>query len=432
MTVPALGATTGLVDSPDETSFGRRTMMRSPLCIVSALLLASCTDDGAPPSQNGRLPAGLLSMDTLPNGAVHVVSSSEGAWSHLGREPWRLEEDLRIGVVEGDENYMFGSLRSVIPTADGRIWALDSQTFQLRLYDQDGAFIRAVGGGGQGPGEFGFNPCAFPGPDGEIWVEAGGRWQWFDTEGELLGQQEVTRNLGCGIQGWMSDDRFAAVHVETNPATRERESLFLIHHREPSGRVAVRDTAHVPTLPEATTVTWFDGEGRARITLHMPLVHRASYVLDSKGDFWISEGGGHYRIRRQTLFGDTLIIMERPYEPIPVPDSVRDEAMPERRRGNMTLDRRFNPGDVPRVFPPFDGLLVGTDGTLWVRRQLEGGVYGLDVFAPDGRFLGQVEAPPEFGRMNIQYVTPDHMHGMVRDDMDVHYLVRLAIRKPEG
>lgn len=400
------------------------------LCVI--LPAAACSGDRSSIGGSQDPLAGVLSMDTLANGAVHVVSAPEGAWDHFGSEPWRLVEDLRIGVIEGDENYMFGSLRNVVPTADGRIWAMDSQAFQLKLYDRNGTFIRAVGRSGQGPGEFGFNPCAFPGPDGEIWVEAGRRWQWFDTQGELLGQQPVTRQLGCGIQRWVSPDRFVAVHAVMNPETREPDSFFFIHDREPSGEVTVKDTIHAPVLPEAPRVQWFDGEGRGRIQDVMPLVHRAFYLLGPNGHFWITEGGGDYRITRQTLLGDTLIIMERPYEPIPVPDSVREEVMPERRRGNLTLDRDFDPDDVPRVFPPFDRFIVGPDGILWVQRQLEGGLYGFDVFSPDGRFLGPVEAPPEFDRMSIQRITPDHMYGTVKDEMDVAYVVRLSIQKPEG
>ncbi len=402
--------------------------------IYSLIVLAacSCASEAGTAGDAENAMAGIRSIDTLANAAVHVVSTSEGVWAHSSVDPWRLVEDLRIGVADGDERYMFGGIGGVIPTPDGRIWVLDGMAYQLRLYDREGTFVRAVGRDGEGPGEFGFNPCAFHGPEGEVWVEAGGRWQWFDSEGGLLGQQRVTRNLGCGIQRWVSHDRFVAVHVEGTPRSRERESYFLIHSREPSGEVAVTDTAHRPVIPENQRVEWFDADRRSRISVLMPLIHRATYVLGPNGDFWISDGSGEYCIRRQTLFGDTLVIMERPYEPISVPDSIRDDAMPERRRRDLTLDRSFDPDDIPRVFPPFDRLLIGTDGTLWVRRQLEDGLYGLDVFASDGRFLGPVEAPPEFDRMGIHRITPDYMYGTVRDEMDVQYVVRLAIRKPEG
>jgi len=375
---------------------------------------------------------GILSVDTLPGGGVHIVSAPEGMWAHAGIEPWRLEEDLRIGVVEGEEPYMFGEVTGLIPTPDGGIWVLDGMAHELRLFDQDGAFVRAVGRNGQGPGEFGRNPCAFPGPNGEIWVEAGRRWQWFNPEGDLLGGQPVTRNIGCGIQSWLPDGRFIAIASMYDPRTREHESFFLVHDRDPSGEVVVADTAYSPVFPEAPRVDWVDDGGRARISVFMPFVHLAGRTVGSNGDYWISEGGGDFRIRRQTISWDTLVIMERPYEPFPIPDSIRREEMPEREWNGLKLDPEFDPDDVPLVFPPFDRLIPGTDGTLWVRRRIDDGAYGLDVFAPDGRFLGSVATPPEFDRMLIYLITPDHMYGRVTDEMDVQYVVRLAIEKPGG
>jgi len=407
-------------------------MTKFPFYFLLALLITSCVGGSDPDGENGDMMAGVLSYDTLANGAIHVVSAPEGAWAREGTQPWRLSEDLRIGVIEGDEHYLFGHARNVIPRADGGIWVLDAMAFELRHYNQDGAFVRAVGRNGQGPGEFGSTPCAFPGPSGEVWVEAGGRWQSFDPDGHLLGGQQVTRRLDCGVLVWPPNGRLIAVTAFFDPATREPSFLFLVHDREETGEVVVVDTVPRPTLPAVPEVQWIDDDGRAWRTEIMPLVPVPTYVLGPNGDLWITEGNGDYRIRRQTIFGDTAVIMERPYDPIPVPDSIRSQQMPERRKANFRLDPDFNPDDVPHVFPPFDRYFVGTDGTLWVRRQLEGGKSGLDVFAADGRFLGPVEPPPEFDRIAIHRITSDHMYGIARDELEVQYVVRLTIQKPEG
>jgi hypothetical protein len=398
--------------------------VRTPASLlVGILLLTTCTGDQNPA-------VGIIAMDTLANGTVHLVSAPEGTWAHSGNEPWRLVEDLRIGVVEGEEPYMFGSARNVFPDPQGRIWVLDAHAFELRLFDQEGNFIRAVGREGGGPGEFGFNPCAFPGPNGEVWVEAGSRWQRFDSAGVFLGSQQVTRRIGCGVRGWLPDGRFVAVEVQFDQATRSQTTHFLVHDRELSGEVVVTDTVAAPAVPEPRTVRWLNPAGRVVITELVPLSHRPMWILGPSGDFWITDGDGDYRIRRQTLFGNTLVIMERPHEPVSVPDSIRVREIAELDREDLRLERSFDRSDVPDVFPPFDRLLIGIDGTLWVRRRLEGGRYGLDVFAPNGQFLGPVETPSDFGRMTIHRVTPEYMYGTVRDELDVEYAVRLAIQKP--
>lgn len=71
------------------------------LCVILPVAACSGDRDSIGGSQN-RL-AGVLSIDTLANGAVHVVSAPEGAWAHSESKPWRLVEDLRIGVIEGSE-----------------------------------------------------------------------------------------------------------------------------------------------------------------------------------------------------------------------------------------------------------------------------------------------------------------------------------------
>lgn len=399
---------------------------RLALFIAAGLLPGSCMTEG-PDS------ADLVTVDTLANGAVHVVSRPEGAWALEGVEPWRVVEDVRIGVLEGEAPYRFGSARDVIPDALGRIWVLDSQAFELRLFDRDGGFVRTVGREGDGPGEFGFNPCAFPGPEGEIWVESGRRWQRFDTAGSLLGSQPTTSRVGCAIRRWLSSGRFLAATSELDPETRESRSLYLDHRRAESGSVTPVDTFPSPPQPEAPTVSWVNAAGRRLVTLYVPFAHSPMRALGPHGHVWITDGGGEYRIRRQSLTGDTLLVVERPYEPVPIPDSIRARELDDLDRfEGLTLETGFDLDDVPRVFPPFDRFTVASDGTLWVRRQLEGGMYGVDVFALDGRFLGPVDVPPDFGRMTIHEITPDYMYGTARDDLDVQYVVRLAIVKPGG
>src|SRR5690606_12504860 len=146
--------------------------------------------------------------------------------------------------------------------------------------------------------------------------------------------------------------------------------------------------------------------------------------------FYVTPGAGQYVIQRESLAGDTLTVIERQYDPVAVPDTTRERSTLEFRREGMTAQGGFDPDMVPRVYPPFDQILEATDGTLWVRRQLARGAVGLDVFSADGVFLGAAELPMDFERMSIAHATPDRMYGIVRDELDVQYVVRLGIRKP--
>jgi hypothetical protein len=65
-----------------------------------------------------------------------------------------FEEDLTIGVEEGDENYMFGSQVFVNTDDEGNIYVTDWDRKTVRKYDSNGNFLQSIGRLGQGPGEF--------------------------------------------------------------------------------------------------------------------------------------------------------------------------------------------------------------------------------------------------------------------------------------
>jgi len=339
---------------------------------------------------------------------------------------WRLAEDLRVGSIDGSGPDVFGSIRDVFPAVDGGLWILDSQAHELRLFNEAGQIQRIVGGPGEGPGEFAGNTCAFPGPEGEAWVEDGlARWQRFDSQGDLIGQLRSTSNIGCGIRRWTPDGRFFVVRTAFDPETREPGGYFLVHRLSPSGELSPGDTIPLPTVAPIPTVTWV-APGR-RMSLPLPFVQRARFILGPLGTFWISDGGGSYSIRRQDEQGEVILTVQRDYQPVTIPEAERALAIQEFAPDGWTAEDGFDPDQVPRAYPPFDSYSIGTDGTLWVRRTGLGGAAALDAFATDGTFLGEVEVPGYFDRFSIRYATPDHLYGVLRDEFDVPFAVRFSV-----
>jgi hypothetical protein len=160
------------------------------------------------------------------------------------------------------------------------------------------------------------------------------------------------------------------------------------------------DTFATPVLPEAPRITIASPTG-VQMRQYLPLVHRPWWILGPTGDFIATPGGGSYTIFRQSLAGDTLLITGRDYAPVVVPDSTRSTEIQGVRPEGVPAPRGFDPDDVPTVYPPFEQLMESTDGTIWVRRYIEGGRMGLDVFAADGQYLGPALVPPDFDRMSI-------------------------------
>ncbi len=93
-------------------------------------------------------------------------------------------------MVEGDENYLFQEITSVVRLASGNLVVADGGSSELALYAPDGSFVRRWGGQGEGPGEFRLLSRVYPlGPDSLIALD-----QWtarlsiFDTAGVFARQ----------------------------------------------------------------------------------------------------------------------------------------------------------------------------------------------------------------------------------------------------
>ena len=65
-----------------------------------------------------------------------------------------FEEELSIGVEDGDENYMFGTRVYFNTDDEGYFYVNDWDRKVIKKFDPAGKFITNIGRPGQGPGEF--------------------------------------------------------------------------------------------------------------------------------------------------------------------------------------------------------------------------------------------------------------------------------------
>ncbi len=65
-----------------------------------------------------------------------------------------IEYASTVGEMMGDSNYVFGEIASALPTQNGGVAVLDLYSCKISFFDSNGLFLRAIGGKGEGPGEF--------------------------------------------------------------------------------------------------------------------------------------------------------------------------------------------------------------------------------------------------------------------------------------
>jgi hypothetical protein len=99
-----------------------------------------------------------------------------------------LEKISEIGISEGDENYIFGSINDVEVDKWGNIYVLDQKMSRVTKFDEDGKFIHKFGKKGQGPGEFEFPEAMALNSERLIYVLSSERVIEFDENGRFIHQ----------------------------------------------------------------------------------------------------------------------------------------------------------------------------------------------------------------------------------------------------
>jgi hypothetical protein len=396
-------------------------------CLALVLMVCSACDRADTP--DGTL-AWTGTVDTLPGGAVHVANPEQGIWTEADR--WRLTEELRIGAVDGTGPELWERVGGMAVDGGGRLWVTDVGASEVRVFDAAGRHVRTVGRAGGGPGEFRSPRGVWITPAQEVWVfdPAARRLEVFDTAG--------TRLHGVALRGFLesitasqqfawTDDGLLYQTITRAAPGPTRNRLAVVRHRWEAGTLTPLDTFRVPNVepPPLFSFTIEGPEGPGMAIMPIPFAHAPQRTLGADGTVWISEGDGAYRLRRQSVSGDTLQIIERAAEPIPVPDSVR-------ARMREGLAENGEAPELPEAIPPFEEFYPSPDGTLWVRRRTGPSVHVLDVFDATGRYLGEAMTGVNLRRFSVQLVTPDALYGVLSDDLGVQYVVRVRIERPGG
>jgi len=65
-----------------------------------------------------------------------------------------LKEELSIGVLDGEEEYIFNHAHDIEVDSKGNIYVADAGDKTIKVYSSKGIFLKTIGRQGQGPGEF--------------------------------------------------------------------------------------------------------------------------------------------------------------------------------------------------------------------------------------------------------------------------------------
>ena len=188
------------------------------LCVCMLSALACGTKD-----------SNLDKMIQVEDGVTVVRNPMEPVIISGGPIGLVLEKNLRIGIAEGDENYMFAGVRAVQVDDEDNIIVLDSKLINIKVYDKDGSHIRTFLKNGQGPEEVGW-PARMYMREGKIIVILDSRnrkFLEFSTEGDCLKEISLG-DKGNIYRSW--PDSLGNVYCETMDLSHDKQVLKIIRY----------------------------------------------------------------------------------------------------------------------------------------------------------------------------------------------------------
>jgi len=132
-------------------------------------------------------------LTALVTAGCSSTATTKANWQVVANDPsasvprWTASEVLRIGDADQGPA-VFGDIGGLAVDSGGRVYLLDWQTQELRLFGADGRFLRTVARRGKGPGEMtgGAGISIDRRQNAWVWDVRLGRFTVFDSTGALV------------------------------------------------------------------------------------------------------------------------------------------------------------------------------------------------------------------------------------------------------
>lgn len=392
--------------------FVHRRTRSGVIAAIVLVALAGCTPD----SHATRRAV----VDTLPNGSLRVRGPAGGAWTDAER--WHLEEQVRIGRVEGGGADVFGQIWAITTDTLGRLYVLDRLAKEVRLFDTDGTHVRTFGREGSGPGEFA-DPFGFAwDAEGRLWVVdvRQSRYSVFTASGDHV--REYSRLVGGFSWPWPGRfDRSGTLYEASFLAGGVRPIIAF----KPAESLVATDTFANALASQRPGDFWnLQDERGIGAIVGIPHGRQSEWALDANGELWTGWSGA-YSISRQSLYGDTILRIES--EALTYPVTAAERAAAIETLGDYARHPRMDLSRIPSTKAFFRRLLPDDSGNLWVLREGEGDNWVFDVFAHDGTFLGTVDMPVRPELFPPPWIGRETMLVVTRDELDVQSILVFRI-----
>jgi len=308
-----------------------------------------------------------------------------------------FEEDLTIGVEEGDENYMFGNQVFMNTDDEGNIYVTDRDRRTVKKYDSNGNFLQSIGRLGQGPGEFQDMSEVRFNSEGNIYLNdlKTQRLSFFSKEGNYLKgikfptifERVVINSKGFYIA--MSVD-----NVELGKGKKWDYFYGLFDEN-------FNSMAEFLRLPQEVNVKNKNADSIAQLVAdslsEMAFQPYVNYDLD-KNDLIYFGYPENYEIKVYSSEGMLRKIIQRDFKPVEIGERHKDYF---KHNQSELFNAKIPPNEEEKVFelveypkymPAYERFILMENGWIFVVvDSVRDGNTLVDIFGKDGEYLAQFE-----------------------------------------
>jgi hypothetical protein len=310
--------------------------------------------------------AAVLALAACSQGEAADAAAADAP--ALAVQGWTLEPAALVGGPDAGEEEQLYTVTSVAEDAEGRFYVANFGDKRILVFDSAGTYLRTIGRGGRGPGEFTAPRAVAPvGDDGLLVLDlVPGRISRFRrSDGRHIADARFADDAGIPVDMRATPTGDVVVEFRPRPQTQMQVPAYLARVDTATGAV---DRAGAVTLDTVARVqvTGKTEKGKTAVTIDVPFAPRP--VWDVQADGAVLYGtGARFEVSRARA-GAAQVAFRGTGEPRAVSGRDRDkffeEPSAQQFKGKITF---------PRTHPFFTGMRTDPHGTVWLRVPVERG-----------------------------------------------------------
>jgi hypothetical protein len=312
------------------------------------------------------------------NGTTYILNGGKPKAPKGALTTVTFQEVLSVGAGEDPEK-SFAEVGFFVVSDNGHIYASDVKDRKIKVFDDEGQFVRIIGKSGEGPGELSWPSNIQMTPQNELMIEdaANRRMSFFSLDGEFIRSISVAAK-GLGLTTIILDNlgNYAGrelgleeqkLYFELKKFDKDLNPLFSV----------AKTLFDIPQPGSGNKMDLFD--------------FVTTYAFDSQGRLFFAPNK-EYEIQVFDLEGKHVLSVQRDYKPVKVTEEDIEE-ITDRISAFSGIAGGVNVMDLfefPKLYPPYQGFFLDDQDRVYVRcweKGKEKGEFWTDVFDEEGRYF---------------------------------------------